>query len=356
MRTTVLHLVLAAFVAGGAAHAQDNVKIAIDKDLPIQELIDQMATATGKSLLYDPNGQRIRGQKVGTAFTHAVPKEKVFDTFRSILAFYELSLVPVGPRGYEVYLVLDSRSTNNFIKNKSIYVSVDDVEKYADKDGVYISTSIPLKHIRNTTVLRTALSTMVSPAGIGRVHEVAGAGQIIIMDFAPTVAAMVRIVHQMDVEPERDRMVLEVIELKHAPAAELAKALAALFGTPVPTTARRGVVTSLGPPRPRVQAYASRNSLLVEATGPEFERIRKLVARIDVALPKVDAAVEVWRLKHVRADVMQATFTALLEGGMLPLKAQVVADQTTNTLIAAGDADALKKLAALVKQLDVAPM
>ncbi|MHC4941338.1 MAG: secretin N-terminal domain-containing protein, partial [Planctomycetota bacterium] len=269
--------------------------------------------------------------------------------------FYELSLVPVGPKGYEVYLVVDSRSTNNFIKNKAVYVPVADVEKFADKDGMYVSTSVPLKHIRNTTVLRTALAAMVSPAGIGRVHEVAGAGQIIIMDFAPSVAAMVRVIRQMDVEPERDRVVLEVIELEHAPVGELAEALSALMKQSASPPAPRGrSVVSMGPPRPRVQAYAPLNGLLVEATALDFERIKKLVERLDRPMPKVAASIEVWRLKHAKAPYLAETLKHLVRGGLV--HAQIVADNTTNALVVAGEADALKRLGELGKQLDVAPM
>ncbi len=82
--------------------------------------------------------------------------------------------MPIGPRGYEIYLVIDSRSTNNFVKNKAVYVDYGELDKFADHDGLYISCAIPIRHIDNLTTLRTALSTMVSPAGIGRVHEVPG--------------------------------------------------------------------------------------------------------------------------------------------------------------------------------------
>lgn len=195
-------LVLLALAAPAAfAQGDELVEVKLEKDVKITEFLDLISKSTGRPLLYDPNGQRIRGQSLGAGFTHEIPKDRVFDTFRAILAFYELVLVPIGPRGYEIYLVIDSRSTNNFVKNKAVYVDYKELDRYEDNDGLYISCAIPLTHIENLTTLRTALSTMVSPAGIGRVHEVPGSNSIIIMDFAPTVAAMAKLVRQMDVQP-----------------------------------------------------------------------------------------------------------------------------------------------------------
>ena len=36
---------------------------------------------------------------MGSTFSHRVPKDKLFITFRAILSFYELTLVPIGPKG-----------------------------------------------------------------------------------------------------------------------------------------------------------------------------------------------------------------------------------------------------------------
>ena len=69
------------------ALAQDGlVEIKIDKDLALIDFLDQIGKATGKALVYDPNGQRIRGQKFGASFQLRVPKSRAFDTFRAILS------------------------------------------------------------------------------------------------------------------------------------------------------------------------------------------------------------------------------------------------------------------------------
>jgi general secretion pathway protein D len=360
------------------------VVIKVDKEMELKEFLDVISKATKKPLLYDPNGQRIRNQKMGSSFSHRVPRDKLFITFRSILSFYELTLVPIGPKGYEIYLAIDSRSTNNFVKNKAVYVDYRELEEVSDHDGLYISCAIPVKHIANLTTLRTALSTMVSPAGIGRVHEVPGSNNIIIMDFAPTVAAMARLIQQMDVEPENRKMVMEFIELNFAYADDVADIISELVSVQRQsrTTNRRGSAgVASASPEPRIIAYEPKNALVVASTLEDFERIRLLVDKFDQKGDEV-SLVEVIRLNHVQAEDVADTLTQVLEGmggalatqntqparqgGNRPrnpntsrtggrnddMQPQVVPDTATNSLIVAADRKTITAIKDIVKQLD----
>jgi general secretion pathway protein D len=372
-------------LAAPAALAQGNelVEIKLDKDLKITEFLDVISKSTGKPLLYDPNGQRIRGQSLGAGFTHEIPKDRVFDTFRAILAFYELVLVPIGPRGYEIYLVIDSRSTNNFVKNKAVYVDYKELDRYEDNDGLYISCAIPLQHIENLTTLRTALSTMVSPAGIGRVHEVPGSNSIIIMDFAPTVAAMAKLVRQMDVQPPGKALVLEFVELAHAYADDVAEIISELVAAQrqAQVTQRRGQTTvRQQTPEPRILAYEPKNALVIAATEDDFKLIQSLIERFDEPGEEL-STVEVMRLNHVEAEDIADTLTQVLEGmgGMLgtqtpgrpqrgqrpqqpgvrrtsrtdEMEPQVVPDPVSNSIILAADRKTIVALKDIISQLDI---
>ncbi|MHC4134550.1 MAG: secretin N-terminal domain-containing protein [Planctomycetota bacterium] len=385
LQVWICGLVLLAFAAPAAlAQGDEFVEIKLDKDLKITDFLDVISKSTGKPLLYDPNGQRIRGQALGAGFTHEIPKNRVFDTFRAILAFYELVLVPIGPRGYEIYLVIDSRSTNNFVKNKAVYVDYKELDRYEDQDGLYISCAIPLTHIENLTTLRTALSTMVSPAGIGRVHEVPGSNSIIIMDFAPTVAAMAKLVHQMDVQPPGKALVLEFIELAYAYADDVAEIISELVTAQrqAQVTQRRGQTTvRQQTPEPRILAYEPKNALVIAATEDDFQLIKSLVERFDEPGPEL-STVEVVRLNHVEAEDVADTLTQVLEGmgtalagpqtgprrlpGQRPtqpgvrrtsrtdeLEPQVVPDPVSNSIILAADRKTIVALKDILTQLDV---
>jgi len=332
-----------------------NVAIQIAKDMELSSLLDTIAQATGRPILYDPNSQRIRGQKVGAALDMTVPQSRLFDSFRSILTAFELTLIPVGPSGYEVYLAVDSRSTNNFVKNRAIFLEPKQLRENRDRDGVFIATFIPIKHVENMTLVRTALSALVTPAGIGRVMEIPGGG-IIIMDFAPTVYTMHQLIERLD-QPSPTTQLLESIELEYAKAKEVAEAVQELWIEVVTTPAqrtRRGIRTP-GPP-PRIVPYEARNAVVVRGTRAEMEMIRGLVKKMDQ--PKHERhVINVVRLKYLRANALADTLTATLAAPtVIDPTAQVVPDSQSNSIIIAADRRSMSAIMDMVHALDVAPL
>ena len=224
MRFTVGILTVALLGCLRAAAEDEQVTITLKKDQALSDFVDGAALTVGRPILYDPAGQRFqKGNTMGADMMWSVPKGRELDLIRSILAFYEITLTPVGPKGREILLAIDTRSTNNLVKSKAEFVPFESLSHYEDRDGLYITTTVPVKHIENLTMLRTALSTMVTPAGLGRVHEVPGANRLIIMDYAPTVVAMARVIREMDVDPEP--LVTETIVLQYAQAGPLAATL-----------------------------------------------------------------------------------------------------------------------------------
>jgi type II secretory pathway component GspD/PulD (secretin) len=280
IRTLVL---CALIVAAPAAIAQDGgekvVEIKLGKGMQITELLATVAEITKKPLLYDPHSQMIRGREIGVEYAVRVPSDRVFDTCRSILAYYELILVPVGPKGYESYLVIDSRSTNNIIKNKATFVPYTKLKDYEDKDGMYISTAIPIQHVTNLTIVRTALSTMVSPAGIGRVHETPD--KLIVMDFAPTVAAIAKVVRELDTPQPAIIRKMELVRLDHARADEVATVLMQLIGEPEKKDPRRSMALREKAPT-RVAPYPRLNAVAIYADEPTREEIKQMIKVLDV--------------------------------------------------------------------------
>ncbi len=284
MRFSMAVLTLALFgcLRSSAQEAPELTTITVGKDQQVSAFLDAAALLVGKPILYDPNSQRLqKSQMMGVEMIHAVPKGKELDLVRSILAFHEITLIPVGPKGYDILIAIDSRSTNNLVKNKAVYVDYKDLARYEDRDGLYISCAIPIRHIENLTMLRTALSTMVTPAGIGRVHEVPGASRIIIMDYAPTVVAMARIVQEMDVDPEP--VVTQTIVLGHAAAVALAATLKELFVSEAkPDPRQPPMMAGRFVAAPRIAAYEPRNAIVVVATEKDLARIREVITQLDV--------------------------------------------------------------------------
>ena len=270
--------ILGCLRAAAQEPAPELTTIEFAKGQQLSEFLDRAAAIVGRPILYDPNNQRIRGQPMSTGMSWAVPKGRELDLIRSILAFHEMILIPSGPKGHEVLLAVDSRSTNNLVKNKAEFVPYERLAEYEDKDGVLITTSIPVRHVDNLTTLRTALSTMVTPAGIGRVHEVPGARTLVVMDFAPSVAAMARVVRELDRDPEP--VLTETIRLNHAEAVALAVTLRELFVRPIPATGPRQFRHE-ATPQPRIAAYEPASKIVIVATEEDRARIKEVVKQLD---------------------------------------------------------------------------
>ncbi|NJN14209.1 MAG: hypothetical protein HC813_00655 [Planctomycetes bacterium] len=395
-RLLVLALVAGLYARSAAAQGDEEPKppveppangdliiIKIEEKLELKDFLDEIAKSTQKPLLYDPASQRIARQVMGVTFSHQIPRDRAFDTFRAILSFFELTLIPIGPKGYEIYLVIDSRSTNNAVRNKAVYVDYKDLFQVEDNDGLYISCAIPVRYIENLTMLRTALSPMVSPGGMGRVQEVPGSNSIIIMDFAPTVAAMARLVQQMDIQPPGKKLVLEWIELEYAYAEDVAD----IVGELVTAQRQSRNVARAGQPQvvpdspePRILAYEPKNALVIAATEDDYNLIAGLVKRFDEPGDPT-SQVEVVALNHVQADEIADTLSQVLEGmggalagpGAIPggpggrpqqpgitrtggsgsdFEPKVVPDPTTNTLIIAADRKTIQALREIINKLD----
>lgn len=277
----LLALVLCVGAAPGQepAPARENVVIRVEQDLPVSSFLDSVAKVLPRPLLYDARSPLIAGQRMGARFDLTAEKSRFFDVVRAILAFYELTVTPVGPRGEELYLVRDARNTNSFVRAQPLFVAHAELEQHADRQGVVIASSIRVKHIGNLAMLRGAISLFLSP--VGRVAEVPDGGSLLVADYAPNVALAARLVAECDAGPTGTEQRLECIELNHGSAVEIAEAIRALYA------AEPAGPRTAGPPRAgadraiRVTAVRSRNALLVSATATEIEMVRGVVRALD---------------------------------------------------------------------------
>jgi type II secretory pathway component GspD/PulD (secretin) len=352
MRNAILTSVLVALLivpAIAEEGAKDPTSIKYDAETSLQDFIAEMGVATNKTLIFDPNGQRIRNQQLGSKLDIQVPTGRLFDTYRAVLSFFELALVPVGPSGANIYLVTDSRSTNNFVKNKATFVAPEDVPALADRDGMYIATIFPIQHVRNMTTLRTAMSTMVSPAGIGRVYEIQEVG-VVVMDFAPTVAGIQNLLRKIDI-PSASSMEMASIELTHAKSAEVADTIQSMFPALPVAASRRGFAASSAP-RPIITSYAHRNAIVVRASRQHMEEIRKLVTDLD-STASGKKMLEVVKLQTLQAREVATTIMAAVYGGAKSEQTvNVIGDRSSNAIIVSGTVTEVRLVLALIARLD----
>jgi type II secretion system protein D len=140
---------------------------------------------------------------------------------------------------------------------------------------------------------------------------------------------------------------VRMIPLRHADPAPLAAMLNRLYA---PRNRRQGSEV-------RIEADADARTLMIRADDESFEKIRKLATTLDASSTVGQANQTLLRLEHAQAD----TVAASLQQAFLPRRGQritaedlvtVVAEPASNSLIVTANEPNLKKVRALVDQLD----
>jgi len=330
-------LLLAAFVVapgGNVAVADDEepVEILLTEPMELEDFLKAVGRVAEFPLYWDPKSRALQGKQVLGARNLKAPRSELFNLVRALLTFYELVLVPVGPQGYEVYLVMDARQTAAIVKLKPKYVDLNDsnLELYESQDGMFLTTTIKVENIASLRDARNALNKIVSGQNIGNVTEVPAARSFVVTDFAPNVVAIYRLLKEMDVQPEGKVVKSAYIQLEYATADEVEPILQDLFmGREAVTRGPRqpgaqGSADIEADPEPRIISDFRTNQLIIYATQDDITEIMEVVKKLDVAVFLPNTWVHVIPLKNLSAQdtaevlqslIEQSTFFGLGAGG-----------------------------------------
>lgn len=170
----------------------------------IAELFEQVTKATGRPILYDNANATFKQAKlefVAPGGAIEMPASDFFPFMQAALSYRKLVLVPVGPRlanGEQAWFVMDMADPN--LKSRPVFLDESEVLEYAERDGLYVVTTLRVRDTVDLTRARNALSPLsTATAGIGRIQDL-GARFLIVGDFAPVVAAMKRMLDRINAE------------------------------------------------------------------------------------------------------------------------------------------------------------
>lgn len=346
----------------------------------IEELFRTIAEYTGESIVYDPAAPQIARKTIEFVGTQVVPKDQLFSWFQSLLSFQRIILVPVGPRDFEQWMALDLNATS--ITNRPIFVQEDEIENWADRDGVYIVTTITVKNMGDTSRARNALAQL-STRQIGRINDVPGNLSFVVADFAPVVASMFRLLRAMDKKPLEYTPVARTYQLHHAVALELEPILINLLQQRQTTNVPRGRNTGQGAPQkpePQIISDTRQDAIIVFAVPEDQEKIAEIVALLDQKVEYKRGNIHYRSVKHTNAPELADILNQLIDGtgttsstrrptpGRRPgmpgpassgtlSGAQddpvIVADDRTNGLLIQATATQMADLDDLIEQIDI---
>jgi hypothetical protein len=165
----------------------------------VLDLLAFVSQQTGATLFYDETtNQKIKTARVQSVGNWRVPRSRLLDAVRAALSMQSLVLVPVGAQAEGgAWFVLDNN--NAVSRNHPVVLRENEVLGYADCDGLFVVTTFRVRDTVDTGRMRQALTALLTQsAGGGRIQDVPGSRTVLVADFAPVVAAMKRVVDEVN--------------------------------------------------------------------------------------------------------------------------------------------------------------
>lgn len=315
------------------------------RDADIRAFIASVADLTGKNFVVDP---RVKGN-VTVISAAPTDVEGLYDIFLSILKVHGFAAVPSGDVTKVVPDALAKQEGQTPVPGRTVRIN-----------DALVTAVIPIKNVNAAelvAILRPLLPQEAHLAGF------TSSNTLVVADTAANVRRLMDLVSELDIVGDES---VELVELEHADAEDIVRVLSAMTD---PTSAQGGVPSGMSP----FVAYPRTNTVLVKSSPAAMPRILALIRSLDVPDRGPDQ-IEVVALKFAAAvdllPVLQnvvgapGTGSAGAAGGAPGAAGQararvtaggpsIQADEATNTLIMQAPAQDLRRLQAVIKQLDI---
>lgn len=299
------------------------------KAADIGVLVQTVSEITGKSFIVDP---RVEGRVTVISGRPQSPAE-IYETFLSVLRVHGFAAVASG----------------NMIKIVPDAVAAQDgsIGNGGGGPDALVTRLIPLQNVQAEEVVK-----LLRPLAPQQATFSANAGNnaILISDRAGNVERLLQLIRRMDTASDA---AVEVIPLRHASAAEVARTLTALEGTAA--AAVQG--------GPKLIADERTNSILLSGDRANRLRLRTLVAHLDTPLDGGENTQVVY-LSYAKAQdlvpILESVAATLTR--QMPVaegksgdgrNATIQAHAETNALVITAAPAVFRELSAVVRQLDV---
>lgn len=288
-------------------------------------LVQTVSEITGKSFILDP---RVEGRVTVISAKPQTPAE-IYETFLSVLRVHGFAAV----------------STGNMIKVVPDAVAAQDgsVGNGGGGPDALVTRLIPLQHVSAEDVVK-----LLRPLAPQQATFTANPGNnsILISDRAGNVERLMQLIRRMDTASDAE---VEVIPLRHASAAEVARTLTTLDGS---------AGGAAGATSPKLIADERTNSILLSGDRANRLRLRSLVAHLDTPLDGGENT-QVIYLSNARAEDLMPILESVAgtltghAGGEGAKTATIQAHAETNALVITAAPAVFRDLSAVVRQLDV---
>lgn len=306
-----------------------------DQTIEVEDLLQQVATATGQRIVVD---QALQGRKIRLLGSLRVS----FEELRSLLAMYDIELLREHHADGSLIKAYNRRNLASQALGRVTRFFGEGSELPAANE--LVTSVMAVEYVDPEQVFSQIRALMSRDSNrLGNILFVRGSKRLVITDTAPNVRAYMEVIAAFDVAPPE--LQTRCIALKHAHASDVQYLTLELLESRRAVTQEQGMVV---PPRARITADDRTNSLLVSGLEADLLLVSELVGQLDVP---------VMRRRCWPVPVQHASAEALAQilGRLFSMAQRSVlfgADQRTNTLLVHGQRSDLEEVLDVLKTLD----
>ncbi|MHC4714649.1 MAG: secretin N-terminal domain-containing protein [Planctomycetota bacterium] len=276
--------------SGGAGERFISINLTGEVDL--RTFLDYVSDRTGKVFLYD---NKFSG-KVTLLAPVKLPEDRLFDLLEAMLEYEGFALEPVGD-----WLIKVQRAQEAATKPLPFY-RPEDLADIPDSDTM-ITLAYKLEYV-GVPEIQTSLATFLGAARTGAAW-LQRSNIIIITDYARNIRRIVDIIRMVD---NADNVPdYEIIPLEYADAETLGRQIARVL------QAESAILGASKGQQPQVEVDIATNSLIVVAVPAGLEKIKGLIADLDVEPEPGKRNFKIYRLKNATAEDVAPTLQALIQ-------------------------------------------
>jgi general secretion pathway protein D len=297
------------------ARPEDKKVTATDlRDVDLHNLTIAVQKITKKTFLWAEDAQLgLRNKRVHFVSDRPVidDPETFFKVFQSILNTWDLTLIPGGKPGEEVYKIVLANTS----PKKAVPFRRDDTEP----EERVVTQVFTLQYARPRDVHPALLGMSTLQNGVVVIDD---AGLIIATDYEPNIKRFAEIIRAVDVK--KPDVEMKLVTLKNAIATDVEKMLGDLAKVLLsrPVAGGRTVAPVAGMPgaagQEPVMVVADRrtNSVILMAEPHRLPQLEDVVKRLDSESPFETSGIYVTHLRHTNAADVAQKLNAMYRGGV----------------------------------------
>ena len=254
------------------------------QNVEIPTLTKFISEITGRNFVLD---EKVKG-RISLISPQKITVAEAYRMFESALQVKGFTVVDAGPVT-KIIQIKQARQAGLPVEESS----------FSSSDR-FVTQILPLEHL-DADAAATLLSPLVAKDGL--ISAYGPTNSLVVVDSQANIARLATILQELDVAGQE--RTVEVLELEHAFATDVAEILLEAVVTEEPATKRktstaknRATTRNVGTAELKIIPEVRSNSILVIGSPYEIRHVKTLLRKLDVELPRGNGRINVYFLKY----------------------------------------------------------